>query len=209
MKFSLRNVVCRRSWRPQRPTPRPSNWGPRTTSGSAHVKHSYWSYTLVVVYFGHYRRRRGVYYFNLSPEPRGKLRMGYLAIVNFYAYWCRQDSQCSGKRGVWLNNECVFRKLLIHIMLNVGTESCCFYDSNFNQCCFLILSWEVNPYRKSCYFYKLFLGKLVDQGVHPFFSCLTNILSNKVKQVCYKIIFINSLIYYILWIFKDIQYCRK
>ena len=34
--------------------------------------------------------------------------------------------------------------------------------------------------------------------------------TNKVKQVCYKIIFINSLfIIHILWFFKDIQYCWK
>ena len=51
-----------------------------------------------------------------------------------------------------------------------------------------------NPYKKRFYFCRLFLCTLADQGVHPFFLFPTNILSNKVKQVCFKIIFINSLI---------------
>ena len=52
---------------------------------------------------------------------------------------------------------------------------------------------EVNPYKKSCYFCKPILCTLVDQGVHPFFSFPTNIFSNKVKKVCYEMIFIISL----------------
>ena len=52
---------------------------------------------------------------------------------------------------------------------------------------------EVNPYTKSCYFCKLFLCTLVDQVVHPFFLFPTNVISNKVKQACYKIMSINSL----------------
>ena len=48
---------------------------------------------------------------------------------------------------------------------------------------------EVNPYKKVATFESFFLCTHVDQSVEHIF--------NKVKKVCYKIIFINKSIYYI------------
>ena len=55
---------------------------------------------------------------------------------------------------------------------------------------------------------QVFLCRLIDQGVHPFFLFPTNILSSKVKQVSYKIILINGLfiIIYIIYIYKAIKW---
>ena len=52
----------------------------------------------------------------------------------------------------------------------------------------------------------------VEQGVHLFFSFSTNIVSNNVKKVCFKIIFINIHFIcktHIQCFFQDIQYCQK
>ena len=55
----------------------------------------------------------------------------------------------------------------------------------------------VNPFEKVPTFTSLFMytrtkEAKVDKDVHLFFSFPTNLLLNKVKKVCYKIIFIHS-----------------
>ena len=67
--------------------------------------------------------------------------------------------------------------------------------------------WEVNPYKKVATFCKLFLCTLVDQGVHHFLF-ISDKHNVKQSKTSYKIISIKS-IYYVLWFFKDIQYCRE
>ena len=66
-------------------------------------------------------------------------------------------------------------------------------------CIYIYHTREVNPYKKNGYFLQAFFCVQSSIKVSiTFFLFPTNILSNKVKQVCYKIIFINSLfiIYY-------------
>ena len=69
---------------------------------------------------------------------------------------------------------------------------------------------EVNPYKKVATFCKLFLCRIVDQGVHRFFFISVEhiVKQSKTMLKCYKIIFMyKQSIYYIhTMTFKDIQY---
>ena len=67
-------------------------------------------------------------------------------------------------------------------------------------------TWEVNPFKKAATFRKLFLCTLFDQGVHHFLFIFDEHI---VKQSKTSMLQNNISIYYILWFFKDIQYCRK
>ena len=73
-------------------------------------------------------------------------------------------------------------------------------------------NWEVNPYKKIATFASFFCVHSSIKVSITFFLFPTNILPNKVKQVCYKIIFINSLfiIYYdFLKIFNIVRNLKK